>query len=157
MSPNPSLNEESSAVQAHLNIMQGVINRMAENSRSCKVWCVTLVAATLVLVARTGEPQHALIALVPTLLFLFLDSYYLALERAFIRSQNAFVAKLHRGELEPADIYRVIPSGMGLPLVGRCLLGSVSIWPFYLLVTVTVLLTWLLIIPSDTPLTKGEM
>ena len=49
------LNEESSAVQSHLTIMQGVINRMAENSRSCKVWCVTLVAATLVLVARTGS------------------------------------------------------------------------------------------------------
>ena len=49
------LNHESSAVQKHLEIMQGVINRMAENSRSCKVWCVTLVAATLVLVARTGR------------------------------------------------------------------------------------------------------
>ena len=155
MVENQLLNENSSAVQAHLTMMQGVINRMAENSRSCKVWCVTLVAATLVLVARTGEPQHALIALVPTLLFLVLDAYYLALERSFIRSQNTFVAKLHRGELESADIYRVIPSGMGLPLVVRCLLGSVSIWPFYLLVAVTVLLTWLLIIPSDTPLARG--
>ena len=155
MVENQPLNEKSSAVQAHLTIMQGVITRMAENSRSCKVWCVTLVAAVLVLVARTGEPQHALIALVPTLLFLFLDSYYLALERAFIRSQNAFVAKLHRGELESADLYRVIPTGMGWRLVGRCLLGSLSIWPFYLLVAVTILLTWLLIIPSDTPLTGG--
>ena len=149
------LNHESSAVQKHMEIMQGVINRMAENSRSCKVWCVTLVAATLVLVARTGEPQHALIALVPTLLFLFLDSYYLALERAFIGSQNAFVAKLHRGELGSSDLYRVVPTGMGWRLVGRCLLGSVSIWPFYLLVGVTILLTWLLIIPSDSPLTGG--
>ncbi len=155
--PLNGINADSPVVHTHLTIMQGVINRMAENSRSCKVWCVTLVAATLVLVARTGEPQHALIALVPTLLFLFLDSYYLALERSFIKSQNAFVAKLHRSELESADIYRVIPSGMGLPLVVRCLLGSVSIWPFYLLVAVTVLLTWLLIIPSDTPLTKGGM
>ena len=152
-----TFNAESDAVRTHLTIMQGVINRMAENSRSCKVWCITLVAATLVMVARTGEPQHALIALVPTLLFLFLDSYYLALERAFIRSQNTFVAKLHRGELESADVYRVVPTGMGWRLVGRCLLGSVSIWPFYLLVVVTVLLAWLLVIPSDSPLTKGEM
>jgi hypothetical protein len=154
---NQSLDENSTAVQTHLTIMQGVINRMAENSRSCKVWCVTLVAATLVLVARTGEPQHALIALVPTLLFLFLDSYYLALERAFIRSQNTFVGKLHRGELDSSDLYRVVPTGMGWRLVGRCLLGSVSVWPFYLLVTVTILLTWLLIIPSDSPLTKGAV
>lgn len=157
MLTNPPLNEESSAVQAHLTIMQGVINRMAENSRSCKVWCVTLVAATLVLVARTGEPQHALIALVPTLLFLFLDSYYLALERAFIRSQNTFVAKLQRDELDRTDVYRVIPTGMGWRLVGHCLFGSVSIWPFYLLVAITILLTWLLIIPSDSPLTKGAL
>ena len=155
MAAIPPLNEESFAVQAHLTMMQGVINRMAENSRSCKVWCVTLVAATLVLVARTGEPQHALIALVPTLLFLFLDSYYLALERSFIKSQNAFVGKLHGGELESADLYRVVPTGMGWRLVGRCLLGSVSIWPFYLLVAITILLTWLLIIPSDSPLTGG--
>ena len=55
MPTNPSLNEESPAVQTHLTIMQGVIQRMAENSRSCKVWCVTLVAAVLVLVARTGS------------------------------------------------------------------------------------------------------
>lgn len=155
MIENQPLNENASAVQAHLTMMQGVINRMAENSRSCKVWCVTLVAATLVLVARTGEPQHALIALVPTLLFLFLDSYYLALERAFIRSQNTFVAKLQKDQLERTDVYRVIPTGMGWRLVGRCLFGSVSIWPFYLLVTVTIILTWLLIIPSDAPLTKG--
>ena len=148
--------ENSSAVRAHLTIMQGVINRMAENSRSCKVWCVTLVAATLVLVARTGEPQHALIALVPTLLFLFLDSYYLALERAFIRSQNAFVTKLQSEELQRSDVYKVIPTGMGWRLVGRCLFGSFSIWPFYILVAVTILLTWLLIIPSDTPLAGGK-
>ena len=100
MLTNPLINEESSAAQTHLTIMQGVTNRIAENSRSCEAWCVTLVAATPVLVARTGDPQHALIALVPALLFLFLDSYYPVLERAFIRSQNAFVAKLHRGELD---------------------------------------------------------
>ena len=49
MANTGNLDVESSAVQAHLTIMQGVIQRMAENSRSCKVWCVTLVAATLVL------------------------------------------------------------------------------------------------------------
>ena len=105
-------------------------------------------------VARTGEPQHALIALAPTLLFLFLDAYYLALERAFIRSYSAFVSKLHGGELACSDVYRVTPAGMGLTLVARCL-GSVSIWLFYPLVAVTILLAWLLVIPSDTILTRG--
>ena len=99
MTEQSRLNPESSAVQKHLEIFQGAITRMAENSRSCKVWCVTLVAATLVLVARTGEPQHALLALVPTLLFLVLDAYYLALELAFRNSYNGFVDGLHGGGL----------------------------------------------------------
>ena len=144
-----TLNEESSAVQAHFEIVQGVIQRMAENSRACKVWCVTLVAATLVLVARTGEPQHALIALVPTALFLVLDSYYLALERAFRCSYTTYVNKLHQGELSSWEVYTVEPTGMGMSLVGRCL-GSASIWLFYPLATATILLAWWLIIPSAT-------
>ena len=157
MPDNQPLNADSPSVQAHLTMMQGVITRMAENSRSCKVWCVTLVAAVLVLVARTGEPQHALIALAPTLLFLFLDSYYLALERSFIKGQNVFVTKLHQGELEPSDVYRVAPTGMGWRLVLRCLLGSVSILPFYILVTVTILLAWLFILPPDNMLAKWRI
>ena len=142
------LNAESPAVQAHLTIIQGVIQRMAENSRSCKVWCVTLVSAGLILVARTGEPQHALLALGPTFLFCLLDAYYLALERAFRNSYSAFVGKLHRNEGKLSDLYEVRPTGMGLGLVSRCL-GSVSIWLFYPLVAVTILAAWWLILPSD--------
>ena len=139
--------EESAPVQQHLTIMQGVIQRMAENSRSCKLWCVTLVAATLVLVARTGEPQHALLAFVPTLMFLVLDAYYLALERAFRSSYNDFVDKLHGDTLNVGDLYRVTPTGMGWRLVGRCL-GSVSIWLFYPLIALMVILAWQLVLPS---------
>lgn len=38
---------------------------MAENSRSCKLWCVTLESAVSFFVARSGNPEHTLIALVP--------------------------------------------------------------------------------------------
>ena len=142
-------NEESSAVQTHVSMIQDVIQRMAENSRSCKVWCVTLVAAVLVLAARTEQPQHTLIALVPTFLFLFLDSYYLALERAFIKSQNTFVDKLHKDEIKRNDFYRIGPMDMGWRLVLRCMFDSLSILPFYLLVAATIFVAWLLIIPAQ--------
>ena len=56
MNQSGTLNEESPAVRTHLEIMQAVIGRMAENSRSCKVWCVTLVSAVLVLVAEQAAP-----------------------------------------------------------------------------------------------------
>ncbi len=65
MTGNQSLGIESSAVQHHLTLLQGIIQRMAENSRSCKSWCITIVAAVLVLVARTEQPDYALIALLP--------------------------------------------------------------------------------------------
>lgn len=156
MSDNKAINHDSPSVQKHLEITQDVITRMAENSRSCKVWCVTLVAAVLVLVARTGEPHHALIALVPTLLFLILDAYYLALEQAFRNSYSAFVCRLHGGKLETSDVYGVASVGMGLCLVIRRF-GSISIWLFYPLVAATILLAWWLIIPSDCVLTTGEV
>ena len=56
MPDQPDLGPESSAVQKHLEITQGVITRMAENSRSCKLWCVTLVSAVLVPRSTDGEP-----------------------------------------------------------------------------------------------------
>ena len=148
MTEKTNLDHESPAVQKHLEIMQGVITRMAENSRSCKVWCVTLVAATLVLVARTGEPQHALIALAPTILFYLLDSYYLALERAFRASYSEFVRKLHNGEMTSADLYKVIPKGSIPTGIAWAVFRSISTWPFYLMVAVTIVLAWQLVIPA---------
>ena len=140
-----NLDTESAAVQTHLTIMQDVIRRMAENSRSCKVWCVTLVSAILVLSAQTGNVQHALIALVPALLFLVLDAYYLALERGFRNAYDAFVRKLHSGELTHCDIYVVRPRE-AIPKLLLQSLTSFSIWPFYLMVAGVALLAWWVIV-----------
>ena len=139
------LDEQSPGVRTHLELLQGVIERMATNSRSCKVWCVTVAAAVLVLVARTGDAQHALIALVPTALFLVLDAYYLALEEAFITSYNNFVAKLHEGALTASGLYIISPTGSVPRLALRSLL-SFSIWPFYALMVATTLLAWWVIL-----------
>lgn len=145
MSDSHALDEQSPAVRTHLEMMQGVIERMAGNSRSCKVWCVTLVAAVLVLVARTGEAQHALIALLPTALFLVLDAYYLALERAFISSYDRFVSRLHGRSLFPEELFVISPLG-SIPRMALHAVLSFSIWPFYALILATTLLAWLVII-----------
>ena len=141
MDQQPRLDHNSPAVQKHLEITQGVITRMAENSRACKIWCVTLVSAVLVLLARTEKPEYALIALIPAVLFLILDTYYLALEQAFRESYDAFVRDLHEGSLTSADLYRVAPSGS---VPGRFIasLRSFSIWPVYPTLTVMVLIVW---------------
>ncbi len=145
MAEQSHLGHESSAVQKHLEINQNVIMRMGENSRSCKVWCVTLVAAILVLVARTGKADHALIALAPTVLFYFLDAYYLALERGFRQSYGTFVRRLHEGEVVASDLFAVIPAGSIWRGTLWAMFWSFSVLPFYLVVGVTIALAWLLI------------
>jgi hypothetical protein len=135
----------SQAVQAHLAILQAVIQRMATNSSSCKGWCITLVAAILVVVADKGKPQLAWIALIPTLLFLALDAYYLALEKAFRNSYNRFIERLHEGKLGASDLYVVEPEG-GLAGLGMKALASFSIWPFYTTLVVMIYLTRVFVI-----------
>ncbi len=140
-----SLNVDSPAVQRHVTLIQDVIQRMAENSRSCKVWCVTIVAAVLVLVALTGKPDHALIALIPALLFLILDTYYLSLEQRFRNSYNEFVQTLHRNELSESTLYVVRPIGSIWVHAFRSL-RSFSIWPFYIPLALTVIVVWQVVI-----------
>ena len=140
MNESQGLGPESDAVRTHLEIMQGVISRMADNSRSCKVWCVTLVAAVLFLSSRSDAPNQILIALAPAVLFWFLDSYYLSLERAFRGSYGAFVKKVHGGRAQVSDLYVVAPSGSVVGGVFWALFRSVSVWPFYLMVAATVVL-----------------
>jgi len=133
------------AVQAHLSITQSVIQRMASNSASCKAWCITLVSAILVIVADKGKPNYALLALIPTILFLVLDAYYLALERDFRESYDSFVGKLHEGKVQPQDVYYITPKSPLLRKLSVALL-SFSIWPFYLTLIVMIWLAELLVI-----------
>ena len=145
MSGRRILDEESDAVQTHLTIMQGVIQRMGENSRACKVWCVTLVSAILVLVAQTGDAAHATIALAPTVLFLILDAYYLSLERSFRSSYSSFVEKVHGNQVSNVDLFTVAPSGSIAAGLIWAMFRSFSVLPFYLAVTATVVLAWRLV------------
>lgn len=130
MAGTDAFGTESTSVQTHLRILQDVISRMAENSRACKVWCVTILSAGLILSARVDLPAYVLVSLVPLLAFLLLDAYYLALERAYRGSYDSFVQKLARGELTTADLYVVKPAG-SVPRTCLRSLGSFSIYPFY--------------------------
>src|SRR5713101_5141714 len=123
------LSETSPSVQAHLGILQSVIQRMAGNSTSCKAWCITVVSAILVIVADKGKPNFAFIALVPTFLFLALDAYYLALEKAFRASYAEFVKKLHAGLATAEDLYAVTPKGSYSKHQLKAL-ASFSVWGF---------------------------
>lgn len=68
---------------AHLEMIQGVINRMASNSFSLKGWAVTLVAGIFVLSSKDADKLYFLVAYLPVIAFWFLDSYYLMQGRRY--------------------------------------------------------------------------
>lgn len=147
MNEERKLDENSSAVQSHLNIIQNIIQRMASNSALCKGWSVTLVSAILVVVADQKEPSYAFIAIMPIALFLALDVYYLALEKAFRKSYNNFIDKLHSEKIATTDVYAVEPSG-NIAFLSAKAIGSFAVWPFYALLIITVILARYIILAN---------
>lgn len=134
-----SISETSPSVQTHLGILQGVIERMASNSTSAKAWCITIVSAILVLVADKEKPDYAFLALLPTLLFVALDAYYLAMEKGFRNAYNQFVKKLHKGTITADDLFSVQPVGSSSRLQWEAF-KSFSVWGFYAVLVVLILI-----------------
>ena len=71
------------AKHKHLELVQGVVNRLATNSFDLKRWSVVLVSALFVLWARDDRVEFIPIGLVPVVVFWGLDGYFLWQERLF--------------------------------------------------------------------------
>jgi hypothetical protein len=67
----------------HLELIQGVINRMAGNSFLLKGWSVTLVSALFALAAKDSNPFFIYLAYFPCASFWGLDGYFLWQERMY--------------------------------------------------------------------------
>ena len=85
----------------HLEFIQTNISRMNQCSFQIKGWMITIVSALLALFAAsidketgTGNNVFIFVAIAPTVIFWFLDSYYLQQERKFIGIYNDIVADL---------------------------------------------------------------
>ena len=70
-------------MQAHLGMIQGVVNRLAQSSFLLKGWSVVLVSALLAFAAISNEELVLYVALLPALAFWALDGYFLSQERMF--------------------------------------------------------------------------
>lgn len=67
----------------HLELIQGVINRMAHCSFLLKGWSVILVSGLFALAAKEANPLFVYIAYLPVIAFWILDGYYLYQERLY--------------------------------------------------------------------------
>lgn len=67
----------------HLEMIQNIITRMANNSFLLKGWAVTLLAGIFALGWNEDGFLHYLLAYIPVFMFWFLDAYYLKQERLY--------------------------------------------------------------------------
>ena len=67
----------------HLEMVQSVVSRMANNSFVIKGWCVTLVAALFALGSGSGNTEYVFLAYFPAIMFWILDAYFLWQERLY--------------------------------------------------------------------------
>lgn len=78
--------DDREQVVKHLEITQGVVNRLANNSFSIKGWGMTILAAAILFIAR-GNNLYSdyliLTFLIPIVGFWLLDGYFLWQERLF--------------------------------------------------------------------------
>lgn len=67
----------------HLEIIQGVVNRLSTNSFLLKGWSVVLLSALFALSAKSTNADFIYIAYLPVFAFWILDGYFLSVERQY--------------------------------------------------------------------------
>jgi uncharacterized membrane protein len=121
---------DNAAVLAHVALLQAIIARLAGDSASCKTWCLAVVAALLSLAAATHVSGVVTFALVPVVLFGFIDTMYLAEEKAYRDLYAAIVGRIRSGQYALAEVFE---ARAPISICGfLSALGSWSILPVYL-------------------------
>lgn len=94
----------------HLEFIQNVITRMNSNSFQLKGLAITLATALLAVYASTPKVILLCLPVVPTLIFWFLDSYFLQLERKFRGIYNDVVGlkKVNQVKLYEMPVHKYV-------------------------------------------------
>ncbi len=83
----------------HLEMIQGVINRMAHCSFLLKGWSVILVSGLFALAAKDSNQLFVYLAYLPVIAFWVLDGYYLYQERLY-RKLYGHVRKIDASDID---------------------------------------------------------
>lgn len=111
-------------VLVHLPLVQGVINRMGNNSFLIKGWTVALVAAIFALSAADANKKF-IIAWVSIFIFWILDSYYLQQEKLYRELYSDIVA-----DHSKLNAFTMTTQNYKVSCIAR-LMFTISTGPFY--------------------------
>lgn len=91
-------------VRQHLQMQQDIINRMAANSSNCKTWLITIIAAlTALQITRNDIQSYGWLFIALCVMFWYLDSFYLGLEKVHRKKEKEFVDKVKELDMD-ADL-----------------------------------------------------
>lgn len=124
--------------EKHLEIVQGVVNRLAYNSFFIKGWAITLLTGLMAVYAASGDKVFIILAIVPILLFWFLDSYYLWQERLFRRLYAEIVAGSYPSDFS-INIEKINKSDISY--IG--VVFSKTIFPLYFIIILLLVIIYL--------------
>ncbi|ANH47550.1 hypothetical protein [Helicobacter pylori] len=115
-----------------LKILQGVINRMAQNSLECKKWTLALAVGVLSLKIEAISHLYGLCVLgVLLLCFYLLDAYYLTQERLFREQYQWLIENRLKTDERLFEVflaYKTCRCALHL-----CVMFSFSLFPYYAL------------------------
>ncbi|MCQ2919242.1 hypothetical protein JT093_06375 [Helicobacter pylori] len=115
-----------------LKILQGVINRMAQNSLECKKWTLALVVGVLSLKIEAISNSYGLCVLgVLLLCFWFLDAYYLTQEKLFRKQYQWLIENRLKTD---ERLFEVLPAHQTCQLTQfLSAMRSLSLLPYWVL------------------------
>lgn len=67
----------------HLEMIQSIINQIANHSFMIRGWSLTLVSVLLALTVKEAKPEYVIVAYIPIPVFWLLDGFFFSQERAF--------------------------------------------------------------------------
>jgi hypothetical protein len=80
---------DNEILHKEIDLIQGIINRMAQNSFLLKGWTITIIVAVLALTKDTlltnDLTYFSIILLIPLVVFWYLDAFFLHKERCYIK------------------------------------------------------------------------
>ena len=80
---------DNETLHKEIDLIQGIINRMAHNSFLLKGWTITIIVAVLALTKDTlvtnDITYFSIILLIPLIVFWYLDAFFLHKERCYIK------------------------------------------------------------------------
>ena len=128
---NGFLAHDDGAVLKHMEMYQGIITRMANNSATIKQWGLPVITGILAFIVKDDKSNLVWLSVFALLVFYFLDSYYLMLENRFRNGFTESAELISEGRFPKSRLFALKPMGDEGRFYLKAL-TSPATWPVYL-------------------------